>query len=183
LPFPQDSIPRLSGNPQRQSEALGLIPFNEEMNREMLTVHGLGDGKFSVSIDGEPIGKWTGAQLSAGINLALLKNTPEYEQAMSVLWLNEERMALESKLRAYYWLQYEFFKGEGLYLADNARAMDSVNVTASTNWAVASKKDNYRAARYAAVRQAWQKEMDVLVDEIYRVNQPRKHTIRIMKAD
>jgi lysophospholipase L1-like esterase len=183
LPFPQDSIPRMWDNPQRQADALNVIPFNEEMNREMLTVHGLGSGNFSVTIDGEPIGKWTGAQLSAGINLALLKNTPEYEQAMSVLWLNEERMALESKLRAYYWLQYEYFKGAGFYLADNAKAMDSLKVTAQKNWAVASKKDNYRAARYAAVRAGWQKQMDVLVEEIYKVNQPRKHTIRITKAD
>lgn len=183
LPFPQDTIPRLFGNPQRQADALGVIPFNEEMNREMLTVHGLGAGNYWVTIDGELVGTWTGAQLSAGINLALLKNTPEYEQAMSVLWLNEERMALESKLRAYYWLQFEFFRGEGLQFADNARAMDSLNATAPKNWFVGSKKDNYRAARYAAVRQAWQKEMDLLVDEIYRVNQPRKHTIRIVKAE
>jgi len=180
LPFPQDTIPRLWDNPQRQAEALSLIPFNEEMNREMLTIHGLGTGNYSVTIDGEQVGKWTGEQLSAGINLALLKNTPEYEQAMSVLWLNEERMALESKLRAYYWLQFDFFRDEGLYFSDNARAMDSLNVTAQKNWFVASKKDNYRAARYAAVRDAWQKEMDVLIDEIYRVNRPRKHTIRIM---
>ncbi len=183
LPFPQDSIPRMWDNPQRQADALQVIPFNEEMNREMLTVHGLGIGNFLVTIDGEPIGKWTGAQLSAGINLALLKNTPEYEQAMSVLWLNEERMALESKLRAYYWLQFEYFKGAGFYFADNAQAMDSLNVTAQKNWFVGSKKDNYRAARYAAVRAGWQRQMDVLVDEIYKVNQPRKHTIRITKAD
>ena len=182
LPFPQDSIPRLWENPHRQTEALDVIPFNDEMNREMLTVHGLGNGNYSVAIDGERIGQWTSAQLSAGINLALLKNTPEYEQAMSILWLNEERMALESKLRAYYWLQYNFFKDEGLYLADNARAMDSVNAATPKNWAVASKKDNYRAARYAAVRQGWQKEMDVLIDQIYKVNQPRKHTIRITKS-
>ena len=183
LPFPQDSIPRLWENPHRQTEALEVIPFNDEMNREMLSVHGLGSGNYSVAIDGERVGQWTGAQLSAGINLALLKNTPEYEQAMSILWLNEERMALESKLRAYYWLQYNFFKDEGLYLADNARAMDSVNAATPKNWAVASKRDNYRAARYAAVREGWQKEMDVLIDQIYKVNQPRKHAIRIKKLD
>ena len=183
LPFPQDTIARLWGNPQRQAEALDVIPFNEEMNREMLTVQGLGSGDYSVTIDGEPVGRWTGAQLSAGINMALLKNTPQYEQAMAILWLNEERMALESKIRAYYWLQFEYFKDLGLQFKDNATAMDSLNVTAPRNWFVGSKKDNYRAARYAAVREGWQKEMDVLVNEIYRINQPRKHTIRVVKAN
>lgn len=183
LPFPQDTISRLWENPQRQADALRVIPFNEEMNREMLTVQGLSNGNYTVTIDAEPIGKWTGTELSAGINLALLKNTPQYEQAMSILWLNEERMALESKVRAYYWLQFEYFKDLGLQFKDNARAMDSLNVTAPKNWFVGSKKDNYRSARYPAVRAAWQKEMELLVDEIYRINQPRKHTIRIVKAD
>jgi lysophospholipase L1-like esterase len=182
LPFPQDSIPRLWDNPQRQTAALDVVPFNEEMNREMLTVGGLAAGEYALTIDHVQVGKWTGDQLSAGINLALVKNTPEYEQAMAVLWLNEERMALESKLRAYYWLQFNFFRDNGLYFSDNEAAMDSLNVTAPKNWFVGSKKDNYRAARYAAVRQAWQKEMDLLVNEIYLVNQPRKHTIRIKKV-
>jgi hypothetical protein len=179
LPFPQDSIPRLWDNPHRQTEALDVIPFNEEMNREKLTVRGLGEGGFSLTMDGRSIGRWSGPQLAKGIDLATLKNTPEYEQAMSILWLNEERMGLEGKLRAYYWLQFDYFRDIGLMYADNAAATDSVNRTAMKNWAVASKKDNYRAARYAAVREGWQKEMDALVEEIYKANRPRKHTIRI----
>ena len=97
-------------------------------------------------------------------------------------WLNEERMALESKVRAYYWLQYDYFRDKGLYLKDDKRAADSVNAEATKSWAVASKKDNYRAARYPAVRESWQKEMDLLIDEIYQVNQPRKHTIVIRRS-
>jgi lysophospholipase L1-like esterase len=179
LPYPQDSVPRLFDNPHRQTEALGVIPFNEEMNRERLTVRGLGEGSYALTIDGRPIGRWTGAQFAAGIDLATLTNTPEYDQAMSILWLNEERMALESKLRAYYWLQYECFAPLGLMYADNDAASDSVNRISVKNWFVASKKDNYRAARYAVVREGWQKEMDVLINQIYIANQPRKHTIRI----
>jgi len=181
LPFPQDSIPRLNENPHRQTEALDVIPFNDEMNREMLTVKGLSGRNYEVSMDGHPIGRWTGEQLGSGVNLALVKTTPEYEQAMSVLWLNERRMELESKLRAYYWLQFDYFQDRGMKYKDDARAMDSVVVKAKTDWAVASKRDNYRAARYPAVREAWQKEMDLLVDEIYRLARPRMHSI-IMKA-
>ncbi|MBS1605326.1 MAG: SGNH/GDSL hydrolase family protein [Bacteroidetes bacterium] len=177
LPFPQDSIPRLWENPHKQTEALDVIPFNDEMNREMLTVKGLSGKSYEVTMDGHRIGAWTGEQLGAGINLALVKTTPEYEQAMSVLWLNERRMELESKLRAYYWLQFDYFRDRGMIYKDDARAMDSVVVKAKTDWAVASKRDNYRAARYPAVRESWQKEMDLIVDEIYREAQPRVHTI------
>lgn len=182
LPFPQDTISRIWENPQRQADALKVIPFTEEMNKEMLTVKGLNNDNFLVSIDNKSIGKYTGEQLGAGINMALL-NTPQVEQAMAVLWLNEERMALESKLRQYYWLQFNYLKEIGLQFNDNKVAMDSVASRSTRDWFVGSKKDNYRAARYEAVRAAWQKEMDVLVNEIYKINQPRKHTIRIVKAN
>ncbi len=38
LPFPQDTVSSMWENPQRQADALKVIPFTEEMNREMLTV-------------------------------------------------------------------------------------------------------------------------------------------------
>jgi lysophospholipase L1-like esterase len=182
LPFPQDTVSRMWENPQRQADALKVIPFTEEMNREMLTVHGLSTGNYSITIDGKPIGNWTGEQLGAGINLALVNTTPQYDQAMTVLLLNEERMALESKLRAYYWLQFNYLKEIGMQFNDNKVAMDSVASRAMRDWAVASKRDNYRAARYAAVRASWQRQIDALVNEMYTLNQPKKHTIRIVKA-
>lgn len=110
-----------------------------------------------------------------------MTNTPEYEQAMQVLLLNEDRMALESKLRAYYWLQFDYLRDLGLKFKDNQAAMDSVNTAASKNWAVASKRDNYRAARYPAVRASWQKQIDLLVNEIYMLNQPKTHRIEVKK--
>lgn len=179
LPYPSDTIARMWGNPHVQSEALKVIPFVEEMNREELTVRALPAGQYAVSIDEQPIGQWSGEELGKGINLATLPNTPEYEQAMSVLWLNEERMALEAKLRQYYWLQFDYLRGIGRAFRDDRASMDSVLTKSAGDWAVASKKDNYRAARYPAVRIAWEKEMELLIDEIYRVNQPRRHSIRI----
>ena len=181
LPFPVDTVPRLWGNPHRQSEALEVMPFYSEFNREMLRVSGLSAGTYELRIDDRRIAKFTAAELGEGINLAKLTNTPEYEQAMAVLQLNEERMGLESKMRAYYWLQFDYLRGIGRKFQDDESAMDSVNKTAAKDWAVASKRDNYRAARYPAVRAAWQKEMDLLVDDIYAVNQPKMHRVEIRK--
>ena len=181
LPFPVDSVPRLWGNPHRQSEALAVMPFYSEFNREMLRVTGLNTGTYELTIDSRKIGTWTAAELGQGINLAKLTNTPEYDQAMSVLQLNEDRMALESKLRAYYWLQFDYLRNIGLKFKDGDATTDSVNAKSAKDWAVASKRDNYRAARYPAVRAAWQKEMDLLVNEIYTVNQPKTHLVEIKK--
>lgn len=181
LPFPVDTVPRLWGNPHRQSEALQVMPFYSEFDREMLRVDGLSGGDYELSIDGRPIAQFTAEELAEGVNLAKLPNTPEYEQAMSVLQLNEERMGLESKLRQYSWLQYDYLRGIGRKFNDDLVTMDSVNIKAAKDWAVNSKRDTYRAARYPAVRAAWQKEMNLLVDDIYTINQPKTHRIDIKK--
>jgi lysophospholipase L1-like esterase len=179
LPFPVDTLARLWGNPRPQSGAVGLIPFYDAFNREILQVKGLGDKTYTVKMDGHVIGHWSGAELGEGINLARVTETPEYQQAASILQLNEERMALESKIRAYYWLQFDYFRGIGMKFRDDQAAQDSVEKASAKRWDVASKRDNYRFARFAVVRQAWQKEMDVLVDEIYAINQPKQHTVQI----
>jgi hypothetical protein len=176
-----DTVPRLWGNPHRQSEAIGVMPFYSGFNREMLRVTALVAGDYELIMDGRQIARYSAAELAEGVNLARLTNTPEYEQAMSVLQLNEERMGLESKLRAYYWLQFDYLRGIGLKFKDTQAAMDSVNNAAKKDWAVASKRDNYRAARYPAVRAAWQKETDLLVNDIYAVNQPKMHRVEIRK--
>ena len=181
LPFPVDTIPRLWGNPHRQSEAIDVMPFYGAFNRELLRVVGLPSGDYTLSMDGQPIARYSAADLREGINLAKLTNTPEYEQSMAVLQLNEERMGVESKLRQYYWLQYDYLRGIDLKFNDGRATMDSVNEASTKNWAVASKRDNYRAARYPVIRAAWQKEMDLLVNEIYTVNRPGTHLIAITK--
>jgi lysophospholipase L1-like esterase len=182
LPFPVDTVPRLWGNPHRQSEAVPVMPFYSEFDREMLRVSNLSSGDYELTIDGRPIAQFTAEELGEGVNLAKLPNTPEYEQAMSVLQLNEERIGLESKLRQYYWLQYDYLRGIGRKFNDDLVTMDSVNSKAAKDWAVNSKRDTYRAARYPAVRAAWQKEMKMLVDDIYTINQPKTHRIEIKKV-
>ena len=181
LPFPVDTVPRLWGNPHRQSEALPVMPFYTEFDRELLRVTGLNSGDYELSIDGRPIAQFAAEELGEGINLAKLPNTPEYEQAMAVLQLNEERMGLESKLRQYAWLQYDYLRGIGRKFNDDLVTMDSVNAKAAKDWAVNSKRDSYRAGRYPAVRAAWEKESKMLVDDIYIINQPKTHRIEIKR--
>jgi lysophospholipase L1-like esterase len=182
LPYPADTVSRIWENPQRQADAFKVIPFEEEFNQELLQVKGLGSGSYTLSIDGKRIGEYNGDVLEKGINMATLKNTPQYQQAVSVLLLNEERMSLESHLRAYYWLQFDFFANKKMMYQDDQAAQDSVEVHAGKDWAVASKRDNYRNARFAAVREGWQRQMDVLINEIYTTARPVKHVIRLEPA-
>lgn len=58
----------------------------KSLNQQLLRVRGLKKGTYSLKIDGTPIGAFNDDQLSAGINLALLK-TPATDQAMKVYQL------------------------------------------------------------------------------------------------
>jgi lysophospholipase L1-like esterase len=180
LPYPLDTIPRSWGNHKKQSDALKVIPFNKDFNQEVLTVKSLKSGNYRLLIDGEELGLWSAKQLSEGLNLAELTETPQYQQAIQIRELNEERWEIERRLRMYIWMEYDFLKGKNLLYKDNTAAMDSVKKYALKDVFVNGNKDNYTRARYKSVRDAWQKEMDVLTDQIYAINKPVIHRIEIV---
>ncbi|MDN5284278.1 MAG: hypothetical protein JWR38_552 [Mucilaginibacter sp.] len=180
LPYPIDTIPRGWGNRKKQADALKVVPFMNEFNQETLTVKELKPGDYKVLIDGEQIGRWSALQLAAGINMAEITTTPQYQQAIQIRELNEERWDIERRLRMYVWMQFDFLKGKGLLHNDSNAAMDTVKKYAVKDLFVNGNKDNYTRARYKSLRDAWQKEMDVLTDQIYAINRPQNHHILII---
>ncbi|NCD69742.1 SGNH/GDSL hydrolase family protein [Mucilaginibacter agri] len=183
LPYPLDTIPRGWGNHKKQSDALKVIPFNKEFNQEVLTVKNLKTGSYNLVIDGDKMGAWSAEQFANGVNMAEISQTPQYQQAIQIRELNEERWDIERRLRMYLWMEYDFLKGKNLLYKDNIAAMDSVNKYAPKDLFVNGNKDNYMRARYKSLRDAWQKEMDVLTDQIYAINKPRTHRVQIIAAD
>mgnify|MGYP006924825944 CR=1 FL=1 len=90
-----------------QAEVLKVVPFMEEMNRETLKVTGL-KGNYKLLIDNEEIGTWSGDELAKGINLAAESKTPQYQQALAVMHLNEYRWEIEKTFREYAWCEFGF---------------------------------------------------------------------------
>ncbi|HEX7754268.1 MAG TPA: SGNH/GDSL hydrolase family protein [Niabella sp.] len=183
LPFPMDSVSRVWENPQKQSDALKSIPFIKEFNQELLAVKGLVASKnYLLKMDGNTISTFTGAELNNGINLALLGNTPQYQQAKQIAELQLKRKELEDKVRAYYWVNYDYLYDRGWFLQDSPAITDSVVAKAKTDWAIASKKDNYLAMRDKNARIATIKEMNDMADKMYALAKPVAHTITIEAA-
>ncbi|WP_431198473.1 hypothetical protein ACQ86K_17960 [Mucilaginibacter sp. P19] len=182
LPYPIDTIPRGWGNRKKQADALKVVPFTKEMNQELLTVKGLKTANYDVIIDGEKMGSWSTEQLGAGINLAEITITPQYQQAIQIRELNEERWDIERRIRMYTWMQFDFLKGKGLLFHDTNAAMDTISKYAKKDIFVNGNKDNYTRARYKSLRDAWQKEMDVLTNQIYAINKPQNHRITIIAS-
>jgi hypothetical protein len=155
----------------------------KELNQELLTVKDLKAGNYKLIMDGQEIGQWSAADLAAGINLAEQTYTPEYQQAIAIMHMNEERWDIERRLRNYAYVQFDLLKAKGLLYADNKAAMDTVNKTSKNNPFVGGNRDNYIKAQYKVVRDAWQAEQDALVNEIYATNKPQVHKVTLQPTN
>jgi len=184
LPYPLDTIPQGGGKQTKsQADALNLIPFTKEFNQEVFKLSGLpADKEFELRIDNTYIGKWFGAQLDSGVNLAVYHSTPQYQQALAIMHLNEERWDIERRLRQYYWLHYSILKPKGMLYNDAESTMDSLQNYAKKDFFVAVTLPTYRTARFKSVREAWLKEIELLTTEIYRDNRPQIHHFTITPA-
>ena len=117
LPYPLDSISRSGwGNKRSQRDAMRLVPFMEEFNQERFQVTNLEKGMYRLTIDNQFIDNLSSEKLANGVNLADYPNTPQYQQAAKIMYLNEERFEVEKRFREYLWTEYSFLKKEGLRL-------------------------------------------------------------------
>lgn len=182
LPFPIDSVNGVWENPQTQADALAVYPFIKEFNQEVLKIDGLQKGNFDLLIDGKKIRAFSADTLAKGINMALLNNTPQYQQSISIMYLNELRLDLEKKIRDYYWLQFNFLKGQNMLFDDSDLAFQKVAEKAKTDWAVRSKMGSYQTARFPEIRKMWEDDIQRLTDRIYQINKPNSHLVEIVKS-
>ena len=180
LPYPLDTIARGWGQKKGQAEATKVIPFMDEMNREVLKVTGL-KGDYKLLIDEEEIGIWSGDDLAKGINLAAESKTPQYQQALAVMHLNEYRWEIERSFRDYAWTQFGFFQQKGLLFANDRQAIKVMDENLEKNGWLKGHRDGYTRMMSDAVREAREQEMDVLINKIYEVNKPVVRKILLRK--
>ena len=180
LPYPLDTIARGWGQKKGQAEATKVIPFMDEMNREVLKVTGL-KGDYKLLIDEEEIGIWSGDDLAKGINLAAESKTPQYQQALTVMHLNEYRWEIEKTFREYAWCQFGFFQQQGLLFANDRKAIEVMDENVDKNIWLKGRRDMYSKMMLDPVREAREQEMDVLINKIYEVNKPVVRKILLRK--
>lgn len=180
LPYPLDTIARGWGQKKGQAEAAKVIPFMDEMNREVLKVTGL-KGDYKLLIDEEEIGIWSGDDLAKGINLAAESKTPQYQQALTVMHLNEYRWEIERTFREYAWCQFGFFQQQGLLFANDRKAIEIMDENVGKNVWLKGRRDMYSKMMLDPVREAREQEMEVLINKIYEVNKPVVRKILLRK--
>ncbi|MDR2953901.1 MAG: SGNH/GDSL hydrolase family protein [Prevotella sp.] len=180
LPYPLDTIARGWGS--RKSQVLGaeVVPFIVEMNKEIFKVKGL-KGEYKLIIDEEEIGIWKANELEEGINLATQTKTPQYQQALAVMYLNESRWEIERRFREYAWIQFNFFKPRGLLFANNRKAIEAVDAHKAKDGWLNANRDSYSKMIYSEVRKALENQMEMLIHTIYDINQPVARRVTLIK--
>lgn len=180
LPLPLDTIARGWGQKRAAVLATKCAPIMEDLNSEILKVTGL-KGNYDLVIDDEVICTLTGAQLAEGVNLAEYTNTPQYQQALAIMEMNEMRWSIERDFRDYAWCQHGFFQQQGLLEANNRTAINVWRENLPKNLWLNAKRDLYSRMMHKPVRDAMNAEMKALVDEIYRVNKPIDRRVELRK--
>ena len=180
LPYPLDTIARGWGAKRSQADAAEIIPFMSEMNQEALKVTGL-KGDYKLIIDNEEIGVWSGDDFTKGVNLAAESRTPQYQQALAIMYLNEYRWEIERNFRDYAWTQFGFFQERGLLFANNRKAIEVMDKDIPNNLWMGIHRDTYSKLMLDAVRETREQEMDLLISRIYEINKPVTRKIVLRK--
>ena len=74
-------------------------PITEDLNQENMQITDLPQGKYELDIDGTKIEKFSSDELAKGVNLAVVPNTPQRQQADKFLGLYMERFQYRQSLR------------------------------------------------------------------------------------
>lgn len=181
LPYPLDTVPRGWEKKHSQFEATRYAPIIQDLNQEILQVKGLEKGMYMLKIDGLKIASFNADAFEKGINMAVLCNTPQYQQAVKIMHLNEERWSIEKRFREYAWTEFYILKRKGMLYQDDIAAMDTLRASLHENIFLAGHLDNFSKMMYPEIREAWQAEMDILVNRMYNLAQPVLHHIELIK--
>ena len=184
LPYPLDSISRSGwGNKRSQRDAMQLVPFMEEFNQERFQVTNLEKGMYRLTIDNQFVDNLSSEKLANGVNLADYPNTPQYQQAAKIMYLNEERFEVEKRFREYLWTEYSFLKKEGLLFADDQKAIDKLKEYLPKDGFLRMSYDWYIKAMNPEIREVWSNYMKTIVETIYKINKPVTHKVRLARVE
>jgi lysophospholipase L1-like esterase len=176
LPFPVVS----SAKP-----ALELVPFQQELNMETLRIRGLSDGSYQLRIDGKTVATFNTGELSAGVNLASIDQTPQYQQAVKVHSLNDQRRALiTERLRCLAMVESAYLAGEDIQPGTDVAAILDRKLEPLKNQSyyvyVRGACDAY--LKFQPVKEETLRKVGEITDRMWQAAAPVVHAYEIIPA-
>ncbi|MEN6402094.1 MAG: hypothetical protein ABFD94_09110, partial [Armatimonadia bacterium] len=134
-------------------------------------------GTYRLTIDNQPVGDYTAEALKTGLNLALNDKTPQYQQALKVWQTNEQRSALEIRIRTMAQIQ-AIIKPRGVNEDDTAATEASFNewlsrVGESMHPYFKSQFNVYKSTRTDLPN--LKQQIETLQQQLWQLNQPKPH--------
>lgn len=179
LPFPV---------PTEAEPALNLVPFDEELNTQLLKISPLATGNYMLKIDGVITANFTAEQLQKGVNLATIKNTPQYKQAQQVAQQTIAYRNAQRKLRDLKFIEYSYFPKRIWGSSDIKVSKNVTDSILKSLKGTREKKYNELLPQFEAYlkNKPQQTEVEKMVAElsnqIYSINKPTTHTYEIVKG-
>ena len=104
-----------------------IIPFEEDMNQEIVVIKNLNIAHYRLEVDGIHIGIFSENELDRGINIASYANTPQGIQAKDVWELCEKRARISSLIRNIIWSDNQLRKKKEIDRTDFNLCKEEVN--------------------------------------------------------
>jgi lysophospholipase L1-like esterase len=178
LPFPV---------PNDLKDALDLVPFQQELNNEIIEINGLPTGRYTMLIDNIDVGCYSNSCLAQGINLARNNKTPQFKKAWTIYKAIFKIREIENVVRMYARVRHLYLKNSGIEY-DNMQQFDQAcrqfleRVPRNERFKIYQNMVD-AAVKYNRNKQKYNTELETLHSSIYKSNQPVKHTYRIKRID
>ena len=178
LPFPLSPA---------QLKGLDWVPFQHELNRQVLAVDNLPRGKYALSIDAIKVGEYSSAELKNGINLSANPATPQYQQALQIKALQNKQLQATSKLRSIALVRHSMVKKIKPAVSEKDHAALTIALATYLNKSKGKSWYKYLRQQADAYLETVQKEDEYKHQEvqwmqkIWQQNQPIRHRWQLNK--
>ncbi|MEZ6125338.1 MAG: SGNH/GDSL hydrolase family protein [Planctomycetaceae bacterium] len=157
--------------PEAAQPGAALLKLGHKASKEGLEIHGLAAGQYELSIDGAVVGTWSDVTLAHHIELQDNRKTPQYQQALHVAELNQQKNEGPVRELRDGWRTFQSWARHDRELQSQPNNQELVAVTAKERERLKDLEEIIRNSEASAKQ---------IEEQIYTINQPptRRYVIR-----
>ncbi|MCA9078997.1 MAG: SGNH/GDSL hydrolase family protein [Planctomycetaceae bacterium] len=159
--------------PEAAQRGVELTKLGHRLSKETVEIHGLPAGRYTLLIDGDEVGTYGHEALARHIELQGNNKTPQYQQALAVAHLNEQRNSGPVRSLRGEWGRFQGFARERRNAEqnpDHADLQEKFKKLAAGIEGIADRVAQHNAAA---------KEIE---DQIFTKNQPQVHRYELRRV-
>ena len=169
------------------AQALSLVPLTEQFNKEILQVKNISKGAYQLYIDNAEIGRYLSQELEQGINLALVQNTPQYQQAVKIMDLYSEYRKTQLLYRNIVTIQIHHLPDSLKNASQNVKET-FLEKRLEEKYKGAANYEYYKGQFKSYLANKLREEEIVktlpgLIEQVYRSNKPVVHQFKLVRVD